>query len=152
MENKLQIAIPKERKTTWLIIAASVITFICLGSQEVKAQESVKINFTDTKTISDSTSIKPRKGAKKYIGIVLDENNDPLPGATITIKNSNYKTNTNSSGEFSINAKKGDVLVFSYVGYENVELKLKDNATSLKIFLNNHTKQGEVTIIKYKKD
>jgi hypothetical protein len=147
-----KIISPKDKKSIWLIAAASIITFLSIGNQEVKAQETVKINLTYNKKISDSTSIKPRKGTKNFIGIVFDENKNILPGATISIKNSNTQTNANSDGEFSINAKKGDILVFSYIGYENVELKLKENDTSLKIYLNNPAVMGEVIIVKYKGD
>jgi hypothetical protein len=143
---------PKDRKSIWLIVAASIMTFLSIGNQEVKAQESIKIDLTDTKTISDSTAIKPRKGTKNFIGVVFDENKNPLPGTTIGIKNSKISTNANENGEFTIHAKKGDILIFSYVGYENVELKLKDNDTSLKIYLNNPDVLGEVIIVKYKGD
>lgn len=147
-----KIISPKDKKSIWFIAAASIITFLSIGNQEVKAQETVKIDLTDTKTISDSATIKPRKGTKNFIGIVFDENKNILPGATISIKNSNIQTNANADGEFSINAKKGDIVVFSYIGYENVELKLKENDSSLKIYLNNPAVMGEVIIVKYKEN
>src|SRR4051812_39147626 len=47
----------------------------------------------------------------------------PVAGATITVKNTNKATLTNSLGEFAINASNKDELVVSYVGYENAILK-----------------------------
>ncbi|MEM7187023.1 MAG: carboxypeptidase-like regulatory domain-containing protein [Bacteroidota bacterium] len=54
-------------------------------------------------------------------GVVLDENGLPLPGVNIMVKNSSNGTQTNFDGEFSIDAKATDVLVFSYIGYLSTE-------------------------------
>ena len=50
-------------------------------------------------------------------GVVLDENNEPLIGATITIKDTKRGVATDINGEFKISAQKGDVLEVSYIGY-----------------------------------
>ncbi|HQZ25167.1 MAG TPA: von Willebrand factor type A domain-containing protein [Flavobacterium sp.] len=52
-------------------------------------------------------------------GIVTDETNLPLPGGNVSIKGTNKSTSTNYDGKFSIQAEKGDTLVFQYVGFEN---------------------------------
>ncbi|MCW3107679.1 MAG: outer membrane protein nutrient binding [Segetibacter sp.] len=49
---------------------------------------------------------------------------DPVEGATVLIKSSNSATSTDRAGEFSINAKNGDELVISYVGFETKRLKV----------------------------
>jgi len=53
---------------------------------------------------------------KTIMGIVTDETG-PLPGVNISIQKSTTVTTTNFEGKYSIPAKKGDVLVFSYIGY-----------------------------------
>ena len=70
-------------------------------------------------------------------GVVLDENGDPLIGATITIKDANRGVATDRNGKFKISAQKGDVLEVSYVGYlkqtkkvsikKPMKIKLKPN-------------------------
>lgn len=45
----------------------------------------------------------------------------PLSGVTITIKNTNVSAVTGADGRFSLNAAENSTLVFSYVGYQNVE-------------------------------
>jgi len=45
----------------------------------------------------------------------------PLPGVTVSIKNSNLSTTTANDGSFSISAPDNSVLIFSYVGYQNIE-------------------------------
>lgn len=54
-------------------------------------------------------------------GIVSDENNLPLPSATIIIKGTIIGTSTDFDGVFEIKASVGDTLQFNYVGYKSLE-------------------------------
>jgi TonB-linked SusC/RagA family outer membrane protein len=49
-----------------------------------------------------------------------------IPGVVVKIKGTNIFTLTNEFGHFEINAKKGDILIFSYPDYETVEIKITD--------------------------
>lgn len=61
-------------------------------------------------------------------GRVLDENNLPLLGATITAKGSGHWVTTNQDGEFYLtNIDEKAIIVVSYMGYETLELKAKRN-------------------------
>ncbi|MCR9064050.1 MAG: TonB-dependent receptor [Cytophagales bacterium] len=55
-------------------------------------------------------------------GTVSDSEGSALPGASITVKNSSNGTITNADGKFSINAKQGDILVCSFIGYQTQEV------------------------------
>ena len=55
-------------------------------------------------------------------GKVTASNGDPIPGATIRVKGSAAGTSTNSKGEYSISVPDGSVLIFSSVGYEEMEI------------------------------
>jgi len=55
-------------------------------------------------------------------GIVYDENGDPMFPATIAIEGTSQGTTTDIDGKFSIDANEGDVLVISYVGYEDMKM------------------------------
>lgn len=55
---------------------------------------------------------------KTITGTVSDASG-PLPGVSISIKKSKKGTTTNFDGHYSITAQKGDILVFSYIGYKN---------------------------------
>ena len=50
-------------------------------------------------------------------GKVVSEQNEGIPGVTISIKGTTRGTNTDASGAFRINAAGNETLVFSYVGY-----------------------------------
>ena len=69
-------------------------------------------------------------------GIVSNENG-PVDGATIVLKGTKSGTTTNNKGEFTFPKplKTGDVLLISYLGYKNQELKITDKTTSLEIVL-----------------
>ena len=54
---------------------------------------------------------------KKVSGNVSDNNGLPLPGATVVIDGTTSGVSTDFDGNYSINAKVGDVLAFSYIGY-----------------------------------
>ncbi|PKD19477.1 SusC/RagA family TonB-linked outer membrane protein [Salegentibacter salinarum] len=57
-------------------------------------------------------------------GIVEDQNGLPIPGVTITIKNTNRGTVTNLDGQYSITAPSNGVLVFSFIGYSTIEIEI----------------------------
>jgi len=65
---------------------------------------------------------------KTITGKVTDSNNQPINGATVTVKGSNVATQTNAEGHFGISVP-GDnsVLVFSSVGYEPKEMPVGSN-------------------------
>ncbi len=55
-------------------------------------------------------------------GVVHDETDTPLPGVTVYLRDKiSVGTTTNADGKFSIRASRGDMIVFSFVGYERIE-------------------------------
>ncbi len=60
----------------------------------------------------------------KIRGTVTDPNGEPLIGATVMVKGTQIGTATDLDGNYSINAKPGDILVVSYVGYLPTEVKV----------------------------
>ncbi|WP_295128787.1 TonB-dependent receptor [uncultured Chitinophaga sp.] len=57
-------------------------------------------------------------------GKVLDEKGGPLPGATVSVAGTNRGVQTDGDGNFSIKAKKTDVLLISYIGYDRKMVSL----------------------------
>ena len=63
--------------------------------------------------------------AQALKGKVVDDQNEPLIGVTILVKETpNKGTTTNERGEFSIQAKPEQTLVFSYIGFHSKEIKV----------------------------
>ena len=63
-------------------------------------------------------------------GVIRGAEGQPLAGASVTVKGGGASTVTKDDGTFSIQAKEGDVLVISFVGYNNQEFRV--NAASIK--------------------
>lgn len=72
-------------------------------------------------------------------GTVLDELNEGLPGASVSVKGTNQGTVTDLDGKFSINVPNSkSVLIVSFIGYEtkeitvgsqrNIQIKMKDDS------------------------
>ncbi|KRB55840.1 carboxypeptidase-like regulatory domain-containing protein [Flavobacterium sp. Root186] len=62
----------------------------------------------------------------EYKGIVIDKDTDePIPGVQIIIKGTIIITITDINGEFTIKAKKSNILIFKFISYEIEEFKLK---------------------------
>ena len=59
---------------------------------------------------------------KLITGKVTDKAGNPLTGVTVYIKGSGRGVVTNAEGEFRIPAEEGDVLVFEYLGYGDLEI------------------------------
>jgi len=55
-------------------------------------------------------------------GKVTNETGNPIEGVTVVIKGKTNGTSTNSNGQFNIDASRGDVLVFTSVGYQSKEI------------------------------
>src|SRR5512139_2761871 len=67
--------------------------------------------------------------AQLVTGTVLDNQNQPVYGATVSVKGTSKATITNAQGKFSINAGTNDVLIFTYVGLAAREVSLNGRTT-----------------------
>ena len=75
--------------------------------------------------------VLPSKGMaqqRNISGTVKAEDQTPLPGVTISVKNTNRITQTDANGDFSIQAATGETLVITYVGYTAQELKIANSS------------------------
>lgn len=67
-------------------------------------------------------SLAIQQSTKQLRGTVLDENGEPVIGATVRLKGTSLATVTDIDGNFTINASQG-TLTISYVGYKAQEVK-----------------------------
>ncbi|MBO9584200.1 MAG: von Willebrand factor type A domain-containing protein [Flavobacterium sp.] len=82
-------------------------------------------------------------------GIVTDESKQPLPGVNIFNQTSKANAATDFDGKYSIKAKTGDTLVFSFIGYKNQNQKVQNsNIINIKLLPYNQNLQ-EVVVVGY---
>ena len=82
-------------------------------------------------------------------GKVVNENKEPLPGATILVKEENKGTSTDFDGKFRVNFPKGKYIIqVSFVGYKSVskEISLTKNDAIEFILSANSTVLEEVLV------
>lgn len=79
----------------------------------------------------------------------ITENGDPLPGISVRVKATNVGTSSNERGEYTINAKKGDILVFSSIGYIAQEIKVGDNKVIDVTLKANAEELSQVVVVGY---
>src|SRR5690606_6435823 len=65
----------------------------------------------------------------------LGDKQETGAGVTVTVKGTNRRTFANEQGNFTINAKTGDILVFTYLGYSTREVKVASISTAINITL-----------------
>ncbi|MHB0754280.1 alpha-2-macroglobulin family protein [Polaribacter sp. M15] len=85
----------------------------------------------------------------KINGIVTDEYNEPLPGVSIGIKGTNNKVITNFDGQYSIPVEKGKTLVFNYLGFSSLIVKILDFSELNVALKENAEHLDEVVVIGY---
>ena len=73
----------------------------------------VQIGFAQEKTVS---------------GTVVDEDGLPLPGVNIIIKGTSTGAQTDFNGDYSIEASAEDILVFSFIGFETIEIPVGEES------------------------
>ena len=73
----------------------------------------VQVSFAQEKTVSGTVS----------------EDSGVLPGVSVSIVGKAVGTETDFDGKYSIKAKEGDVLRFSYLGYKTVDKKVGSSTT-----------------------
>ena len=66
---------------------------------------------------------------KNVKGVITDSDGMPLPGASVAVQGGQKGTTTDFDGLYSIEAQKGQTLVFSYVGLETQSIVVGDAAT-----------------------
>jgi TonB-linked SusC/RagA family outer membrane protein len=93
-----------------------------------------------------STPMDAIQAAETIKGTVKDAKGEPLPGVSVSIKGTSQGTQTDANGAFSIPAKVGDVLVFSYLGYIKQEVPVKGTGALSISLAEDHAQLQEVVV------
>lgn len=80
-------------------------------------------------------------------GTVMDESHEPLPGASILVKGEGKGAATDIDGHFTLQAKVGNVLQVSYVGYRSTEAKVPSDGKLTIVLKENSDVLDEVVVV-----
>lgn len=127
-------------KKTYLKLSFMLIAG-CLAISGANAQQNQK-----AESVSESTS---ENTDSSLSGVVIDKQGQPLVGATVVVKGSNKGTVTDQSGKFSIQAKKSDRLVVSYIGYNTYEFTVGTRSNFKIELTENENQLDDVIVIGY---
>ena len=98
------------------------------------------------------SKIKRTGKLKSISGVVVDETNMPLPGAYVIIKGTTIGTSTDFDGFYTLDAKKGDIVTYSYVGYSDQEIVVQNsNKIDIALVLDNSLEEVVITALGVKR-
>jgi len=83
--------------------------------------------------------------AQEVTGKVVDDQSNPLPGVSVVVKGTDTGTVTDFDGKYTIQADSGQVLVFSYVGFETQEVTV--TGATLDVTLQSGVALDEVILV-----
>jgi hypothetical protein len=155
IETQLQ---PKRTWRYWLASIASLLVMLKQSNGQNLTNTSKLLGDT-TIVLSDfknvivgKVAVKPSE--RKIFGRVLDEQDKPLQGASVFIKNARIGVVTDADGRFSLKVDKNKVTIsVSYIGYTTKEFEVVANSEvkPIKLAMNEMMLMGEVVIVKSSK-
>lgn len=84
---------------------------------------------------------------EKIIKGKVSDASGPLPGVTIQIKGTKTGTSSDYDGKYTIKAKVGDVLEYSYLGYKSVRKRIKKSSSIINVTLKESENNIEEVVI-----
>jgi len=133
---------------------------VTLQMRDVPLEDVLKKCFEhqpfDYVIVERTVVIRPREAVEEapipmatIKGKVTTAAGKALSGVSVTVKATHKGTTTNESGEFTITVRKGDVLIFSYVGYESREVKVAEQETIEVSLAESTTALNEIAVVGY---
>lgn len=107
----------------------------------------VYIRPRPVKLVSSGIVIQVLSQESVVNGSVTDDQNQPLAGVTVTNTRTGNATQTETGGAFRIDAREGDLLEFSSVGYEKYQYKVGVRLTGISIHLKMAVTSLEETVV-----
>jgi len=78
-------------------------------------------------------------------GIVTDDYNDPLAGVSVSVRGTTNGTSSDLDGSYSLSVSQGDVLVYSYIGFNSKEMTM-DGGSTVNVVLSSGVSLDEVVV------
>jgi TonB-linked SusC/RagA family outer membrane protein len=122
---------------------------LALANQDLTYSIKDKTIILEKKEPSFLEHLAARWAVIDIRGKVVDAEGKPLPGASVKVKNSGKSESANAKGEFFLrNVEEGAVLVISFIGYENKEVKASADMGNIALVLSDNI-LDQVQVIAY---
>ncbi|MBR1872848.1 MAG: TonB-dependent receptor [Bacteroidales bacterium] len=89
------------------------------------------------------------QGQVTVTGVVLDDMDIPIAGAYVLVRRSSRGVLTDPDGRFSIDVKPGEWLIFQFLGFEDVEVKVGDERNLTIHMRSQASALDEATVVAY---
>ncbi|MBX2844481.1 MAG: carboxypeptidase-like regulatory domain-containing protein [Flammeovirgaceae bacterium] len=124
--------IKSKRNRGWQMMRTGIASLSMVLLSQFGLAQNVARNSKIEIVQSEKTPVKNQTEnpkTKTISGTVVDEYGEPLPGVNIILKGTTNGTVTDLDGrfEFSGELKPGDILAFSYIGYDTKEYVISKN-------------------------
>jgi len=93
--------------------------------------------------------VNAQTGNKSISGTVLDNNNEPVIGATVVFKGTQIATMTDLDGKFQLNVPSKGTLVITYMGYDTKEVEITESNVYQIVISEDALALDEVVVIGY---
>lgn len=115
---------------------------------KIKYQNIARRIYILCMLIAVSITLSAQQATYTMKGTVYDETGAPLPGATAYLKNKvGIGTATDADGKFTLRAQRGDMIVFQFMGYENIEYLVTEEKQDIEIRFTVAAKELEEIVV-----
>ena len=88
----------------------------------------------------------PLRAQNRVEGVVMNESSDALAGVAVVVKGTSRGVSTDARGYFAIEAKKGETLLFSYVGMIDQSIPVTSGRMEVRMVSDNFNLDDVVVI------
>lgn len=139
----------KKKKVKKLV---SQITVATTQNQEnaISSVQQATTTVTDTITTTPENITTGNDDTAEMMwvsGVITDGTGLPLPGATVLVKGTTNGRTTDFDGNYSMNVRKGQTLIVSYVGFMSQEIEVSSSTVNVQLEIGEALE--EVTITAY---
>ncbi|MFT3752244.1 MAG: SusC/RagA family TonB-linked outer membrane protein [Paludibacter sp.] len=113
------------------------------------ADSNIAYSIEGNQIVLSKKAQEAKKAKKTISGVIKDNNGQALIGVSVLLKESGKGTVSDINGRFKIDAAEGDLLQFSYIGYQAQSVKVGSSATMVVTMAEDSKSLNEVVVVGY---